>query len=73
MIKLITHPDIGCDDIQKVIADELVNQDKFIYLTATMSLKSIANDIMQYDFSNAQMMPSNYGTYCRPNDVCLER
>lgn len=41
MIKLITHPDIGCDDVQKVIANELVKQDKFIYLTATMSLKSM--------------------------------
>jgi len=41
MIKLITHSDIGSDEIQKAIADEVAKQEKFVYLTATMNLKVI--------------------------------
>lgn len=41
MIKLITHSDIGCDEVQNVITDELNKYDKFVFLTATMNLKII--------------------------------
>lgn len=34
---------------------------------------ALVNEITQYDFSNAQTMPSGYCNYCRLNDVCFGR
>jgi len=34
---------------------------------------ALVDELLQYDFSNAAAMPSNYCSYCRFNDVCAGR